>query len=127
MVKVIYSDRLVRITGKYIFFKRYYFPFGSKCIELSKIDYVEVLNSSMLNGQWRIHGSGDFRTWFPHDANRPKRDRIFVLHLHKGWRRIGFTVENSDALIDIFNNRNVPVRDKQPNNAISEVGAKTKV
>ena len=113
MAQVIYTDKLVRITENSIFFKRYYFPFGSKSIELSIIDHVEVLKPTVLNGKWRIHGSGDFRTWFPRDTDRSKRDRIFILHLHKKWRRIGFTVEHSDALISVFKDRNIPIIDKQ--------------
>ena len=35
MEKITYSDSLVRITEYSIFFKRYFFPFGSKRIELS--------------------------------------------------------------------------------------------
>jgi len=113
MAQVIYADKLVLITENSIFFKRYYFPFGSKSIELSIIEYVEVLKPSLLKGKWRIHGSGDFRTWFPLDTDRPKRDRIFILHLHKKWRRIGFAVEYSDALIGVFNNKNIPIIDKK--------------
>jgi hypothetical protein len=113
MTQVIYSDKLVRITENSILFKRYYFPFGSKSIEFSMIHRVEVIKSSLLNGKWRIHGSGDFRTWFPHDSDRPKRDRIFLLHLNRRWRCIGFTVENSDAVIDVFKDRSIPVIDKQ--------------
>ena len=108
---------MVRITDNSILFKRYFFPFGSKSIELSIIDHVEVLKPSLLSGKWRIHGSGDFRTWFPHDSDRPNRDLIFLLHLHDKWRRIGFTVENSGALIDIFKERNISIVDEQPNKA----------
>ena len=124
MEKITYSDSLVRITEYSIFFKRYFFPFGSRSIELSTIDHVEVLKPSLLNGKWRIHGSGDFRTWFPRDSDRPKRDRIFLLHLHKKWRRIGFTVENSDALIDVFKERNIPVIEEQPNKRLQTVADK---
>lgn len=114
MSQIIYSDRLIRITEDSIYFEEYYFPFGSKKVELSSIDRVEVLNPSLLTGKWRIHGSGDFRTWFPRDLERSKRDRIFILHLHKRWRRIGLTVENSDALLDIFKDRNILIQEIKP-------------
>jgi hypothetical protein len=77
------------------------------------IDLVEVLKSSLLSGKWRIHGSVDFRTWFPRDLDRLKRDRIFLLHLHKKWRRVGFTVENSGAVIGVLKDKGIPVIDKQ--------------
>ena len=53
---------------------------------------------------------GDFRTWFPHDKNRNKRDCIFILHRHEKWWRIGFTVENSEAVRDLLQVKNIPIK-----------------
>ena len=111
----IYADKLIRVTEKSILFKSYYFPFGSKRIGLSDIDHVEVIEPSLLSGKWRIHGSGDFRTWFARDLKRPKRDRLFIIHLRNRWRRIGFTVEGSDRLIDVLKDRNIVIKDRQAN------------
>lgn len=118
MANDIYADRLIQVTEKSILFKGYYFPFGSKRIELSDIDHVEVKESSLLSGKWRIHGSGDFRTWFPRDLKRPKRDRLFIIHLHNRWRRIGFTVEDSNRLIDALKDRNILIKDRQASESL---------
>lgn len=118
MANVIYADRLIQVTDKSILFKSYYFPFGSKRIELSDIDHVEVKEPSLLSGKWRIHGSGDFRTWFPRDLKRPTRDRLFIVHLHNRWRRIGFTVEDSHRLIDVLKDRNILIKDRQASESL---------
>lgn len=105
----IYFYGLGRVTEKCMIFVGCYFPFRSKTIELSLIDHVEVLMPSLMTGKWRIHGSGDLRTWFPRDRERPKRDHMFLLHLTKRWGRIGFTVEDSNALIDAFKEQSTPI------------------
>lgn len=110
MITTLYSDSLIQITDETILFRTCYFPFGAKNLELSKIAHVEVLKPTFMNGKWRIHGSGDFRTWFPRDVNRPGRDFIFLLHLKNKWRRIGFTAENSEAVTQIFEEKNIPVQ-----------------
>ena len=79
MTEVLYSDSLICITKNSIRFQQYYFPCGSKSIEISQIDHVEVLKPTLLGGKWRIHGTGDFRTWFPRDAKRPNRDLLLYL------------------------------------------------
>ena len=114
----IYADRLIEVTEKSILFKSYYFPFGSKRLELSDIDHVEVIEPTLLSGKWRIHGSGDFRTWFPRDMKRPKRDRLFIIHLRNRWRRIGFTVEDPDRLTDVLKDRNILVKDRLVNKSL---------
>ncbi len=95
MPRIIYSDKLIELTDKNLLFRHYYFPLGDKTIELKNIKRIEILKPTLMSGKWRIHGTGDFTTWFPWDAGRPNRDMIFRLTLHKGWLRIGFTVENS--------------------------------
>lgn len=117
MAPILYADNLIQITDNVIRFQRYYFPFGSKNLELSRIDHVEVLEPAFMNGKWRIHGTGDFRTWFPRDKNRPGRDCIFVLHLRGKWRRIGFTSENSEAVMRLFEQKNIPILYEKPGTA----------
>ena len=99
MAPILYPDNLIQITDHTIRFQRYYFPFGSKNLELPRIDHVKVPEPTQKNGKWRIHGTGDFRTWFPRDRNRPGPDCIFMLHRREKRRRIGVTSENSEAVI----------------------------
>jgi hypothetical protein len=118
MTEVCYSDSLICLTKNSIRFQQYYFPFGSKRIEISQIEHIEVFEPTISSGKWRIHGSGDFRTWFPRDANRPKRDLIFIMHRRDKWRRIGFTAEDSKAVIEFFKDRNILIKDRTPDKSI---------
>ena len=97
-----YHDKLVQITKEYILFHHYYFPFGSKQIKMDQIKEIKVFDPTLSSGKYRIHGTGDFRTWFPCDVKRASRDRIFVITKKKGWVRIGFTVEQSNLALLIF-------------------------
>ncbi|MFZ0181537.1 MAG: hypothetical protein WAL62_00160, partial [Methanoregula sp.] len=93
---ILYADHLVTITGESITFAYYSFPFaGSRTVAFSDIDHIMVMEPSLINGKWRIWGSGDLRTWFPLDIHRPSRDRIFLMTLKSRRTRIGFTVEDS--------------------------------
>jgi uncharacterized membrane protein len=99
-----YKDSLIEISQDNIIFKNYYFPMGSKSINLSQVEYVEAKSPTLGNGKWRLHGTGDlfFRIWFPADYNRPNRDMIFVMKIKKKWMKIGFTAENSQIVSGIF-------------------------
>ena len=78
-MKMIYQDHLVSITEDTIIFEHYYFPTGKqKVVRFSDIERIEVKKSTILNGRWRIHGTGNFKIWFPRDTNRSQRDRIFL-------------------------------------------------
>jgi hypothetical protein len=98
----VYSDKLVEITNNSILFRNYYFPLGSKRVAFSDVDTVEAKEASTRNGKWRIHGTLDFRTWFPRDWKRPGRDRIFFMSFPHSRRRIAFTVEDSGAVAKIL-------------------------
>ena len=100
-----YRDSLVEIADNTIVFKNYYFPAGSKTIRLTDVDYVEEKKLTFWNGKWRLHGTGDFRTWFPADYARPSRDKIFTMKVKDKWMRIGFTVTDSKAVSQIFRNK----------------------
>jgi hypothetical protein len=102
---VLYSDSLVEISTETILFKRYYFPFGAKRLKLSDIERVVVQEPTLTTGKYRLQGSGGWRTWFPMDLQRPKRNRIFVILLRNRWRRIGFTVEDEGAVEQILRQR----------------------
>jgi hypothetical protein len=102
----LYNDRLIAITDQGIVFHRYYFPFGGdRHVPFSDIESIQLRPPSLLGGSWRLWGSGDFRTWFPQDFARPSRDRIFLLCLRGRFRRIGFTVEDSQKVIEILKER----------------------
>ncbi len=99
-----HKDKLIEISGDTAVFKNYYFPTGSKSIKLSQVEYVEEKPPTLRNGKWRLHGTGDplFRIWFPADYDRPSRDKIFTMKVKNKWIRIGFTVENSLAVSELF-------------------------
>ena len=99
---VSYSDALVDINEQSIRLKNYYFPFGSRRVPFSEIIAVVVKEPTLLNGKWRRWGSGNLCTWFPPDLRRPWRDSIFIIQLASGWRRIGFTVEDSGRVRQIL-------------------------
>jgi hypothetical protein len=107
-MKMIYRDRLVSITEDTIVFEHYYFPTGkSKVVRLDEIEWIQVKKSTIMNGKWRIHGTGNFKTWFPRDKKRPWRDKIFFARLRGRWVDIGFTVEDSGQVENIFRNKNL--------------------
>jgi hypothetical protein len=100
---MIYKDKLIEISNKFILLKNYYLPFiGSKRVPFDKIKSVTVEKPSLLKGQFRIWGTGNFVTWFPLDLWRPSRDKIFIISLLGKTMRIGFTTENSETVIRIF-------------------------
>ena len=101
---LLYQDRLVRISGDAIEFLHYSFPFftSGRQVLLQDIDHIDVRKPTVRNGKWRIGGSGDLRTWFPLDWDRPSRDRIFHAFLKTRGMDVGFTVEDSAAVTAIL-------------------------
>ncbi len=100
---IIYKDRLLEIVGDKIIFKKYYFPsMKPKEVMITDIIKVEVKEPTIATGKYRFHGTGDFRTWFPMDMERNKRDKIFFMFLKTQRTRIGFTSENSEAIEKYF-------------------------
>jgi hypothetical protein len=104
-MSTIYKDKLIEVTDEGITFHRYYFPFGDRSIPFAQIERVEVGSPSVIDGSWRLWGTGDFRTWFPLDGERPKRDRIFVATVRDSSRRIGFTVEDAPQVERVLRER----------------------
>jgi hypothetical protein len=98
----IYSDSLVSINHSSILFRRYSLFEKDRLVLLSDIEKIVVKEPSLWNGKFRFHGTGDFKTWFPKDFQRYKRDKIFFAFIRNKWWRIGFTVENSPAVIKIL-------------------------
>jgi len=102
----IYSDNLISITETDITFRNYYLPFfRKKVVRIDEIEKIAVEEPSLLTGKWRLHGTGDFWTWFPMDVRRPTRDRIFIVTLKNGRFRIGFTAEDGARVEEIFRSR----------------------
>ncbi|MBI5607178.1 MAG: hypothetical protein HY879_27920 [Deltaproteobacteria bacterium] len=105
---VLYSDSLVVLTEDRILFEHYYFPIGGrKVVLLADIERITVEPPTLWNGKWRLHGTGNFKTWFPQDYKRPKRDRIFFATLRSQGVNIGFTVENGDQMEKILRDKNL--------------------
>lgn len=104
---VLYSDSLVEITEDTLCFRDYYFPIGSKCFRLADIENITAEKPNWLNGQFRIQGTSDLRTWFPRDWHRPSRSAIFTATLRGSSRRVGFTVENANSAEKIFRDKSL--------------------
>ncbi len=103
-----YTDRLVTITDEEIIFYNYYFLTGKKkTVKINDIEGVSVEKATILNGKYRIHGTGNFKIWFPKDYSRPKRDIIFIAYLKNQWFDIGFTVENGDHVEKLLRTKNL--------------------
>lgn len=103
---MLYSDSLVEIDNASICFKGYYFPWGgAKRVRFADIGKITTEKPDLSNGQWRLWGSGDLRTWFPKDWQRPARPAIFFAHLRGSSRRIGFTVEDIPQVEQILRDK----------------------
>jgi hypothetical protein len=103
-----YADRLVELSRNGMVLHHYYFPGWSKKISYGNIERIEIRKATLRTGKWRIWGTGDMRTWFPADLDRPKRDRIFIIYLKDHWRRIGFTAEDPDHLTGALQQTGIP-------------------
>lgn len=103
---MIYQDSLILITEDEVVFEHYFFPTGRpKAVRWKDIEWVEVKPSTLRNGRWRIHGTGNFRVWFPKDRQRPKRETIFLAKLKGRWMEIGFRVEHAEQVERVFRNK----------------------
>lgn len=101
--QVLYSDKLVEIKGDEILFHKYYFPtLSDKKLKYSEVEKIEIVQPTIKNGKFRYWGTGDFLHWFPVDNLRSKRNVIYILHKKNKRIRVGFTVENSELVIEIL-------------------------
>jgi hypothetical protein len=104
----IYSDELVDVDNNGICFRKYYFPSAkAKFVKFSDILIIEKKQPTLMNGKWRNWGTGDFKTWFPSDRNRSKRDCIFIARLATQRTRIGFTVENTKLFVEAIESKGI--------------------
>jgi hypothetical protein len=99
---VLYSDNLVTITGTAITFKNYSLLMKPRLVNFADIDHIDVREPSLTTGKYRMWGSGNFTMWFPMDAGRSSRDKIFHAYLKIRGMNIGFTVENSAVVTAIL-------------------------
>jgi hypothetical protein len=83
-------------------FHNYYFPFGKKTVPLNNIARIEEHEPTVMNGKWRLWGTGGAYGWFPLDFQRPSRDRIFYINQKNTAFLIGFTVKDSALVENIF-------------------------
>lgn len=103
-----YKDRLIEFKEDYFILKNYYFPsMTSKKILHSDIKKIEIKEPTLMSGKWRIFGTGNIRTWFPMDSQRPKRDKIFIITYQNKWFKTGFTVENSEKAEEILRQKDL--------------------
>jgi hypothetical protein len=102
MAKILYKDSLVEIRDDSITLKNYYFPFISKKVLFKDIENIEIKESTLFNGKWRIWGTGNFSYWFPLDFLRPSRKEIFLITYKNQQIKSGFTVVNSDKVENIL-------------------------
>ena len=102
---VLYADHLVTITGSSITFANYSLLMRPRCVAFADIDHIDVLEPSIYTGKYRMWGSGNFTMWFPMDAGRSSRDKIYHAHLNTRGMNIGFTVENSAVVTAILRSK----------------------
>jgi hypothetical protein len=101
-IQGIYADGLITITEDAITFHNYYFFGISKTVLFKNVEHIEAREPTIINGKWRIWGTSSFGGWFPLDWNRPTRDRIFYLKQKGKNFHIGFTVQDSLKVENIF-------------------------
>ena len=106
---MIYSDSLMEVSESGVRFRNYYFPMGSKSVPFADIISIESKPTTLLNGKWRLWGTGDFMTWFPRDWKRHQRSSIFFLRLASQKIRIDFTVENAEQFIRVIESKGMKV------------------
>jgi hypothetical protein len=104
-----YDDGRVACTDDALVIRWYYFPFGSKRIRYSDIRQVKRQPLTLMTGQWRIWGSGDFVHWANLDPSRPDKSVEFVVYLSSQWVRPVITPDNPDQVAAELAGRGVNV------------------
>ena len=81
MTFVSYDDGRIACTDDALVIRWYYFPFGTKRIRYADIQKVRRQPLTLMTGQWRIWGSGDFVHWANLDPGRTSKTDAFVVYL----------------------------------------------
>jgi hypothetical protein len=103
---ILYRDSLIEMSEDSLTLYKYYFPsLTSRIIPFGSIAKIEIKEPTFFSGKWRIHGTGNFKTWYPFDSSRPKRDKIFIIRYKNKWVQSGFTVENSEKVETILRDK----------------------
>jgi hypothetical protein len=102
---VLYSDKLVTITGNAITFNNYSLLMKPRRVNFADIDHIDVLEPSLTTGKYRMWGSGNLTMWFPMDAGRSSRNKIFHAYLKVRGMNVGFTVENSAVVTALLESK----------------------
>ena len=107
----LYSDSLVEITDHAILLRLYYFPIGLKRVSFADIESIAIESSPLpFRYQYRLWGSDDWRIWFACDWYRPTRNMVFKMKLKNQSMQVGFTVENSQAVLQILQRKQLQLQ-----------------
>jgi hypothetical protein len=99
----LYQDRYLEIHPDHLILNGFYFgPYGKKRIAFDSIQMIKIIDLNFWTGSYRIQGTGDFRTWFAFDTNRPSKEKAFIIHRTDKWWRIGFSAQDVPRVADIF-------------------------
>ena len=91
-----YDDGRVRVHGGELTLRGYYFPWGSKHIDVAAITELRRVELSAARGRARIWGTANPRYWANLDPGRPKKKVGFILELGKAVRPL-VTPDDPDA------------------------------
>lgn len=110
---IIYNDRYMELYPDYMILNGFYYgPIGRKKISFDSISKVKMIDLNFWKGSYRIQGTGDFKTWFAHDMNRPSKKIAFIIHRGRKWWRIAFSAEDVEKVASIFESKGLMVQTK---------------
>lgn len=100
-----YDDGRTRLDDDEILLRRYYFPFGrAKRIGWDEVRAARSTPLKLINGRWRIWGSGTPTVWLGLDGGRPKRTTLVTIDLGKRIKP-AFTPVDPVAALDVVERR----------------------
>ena len=103
-----YRDPLITADADGVTIRRYYFPIPlPKRIRWSRIRAVRREDMGGLSGQYRIWGSGNLRTYYNLDPQRPSKQVKFVLDTGR-WIRPAVTPDDPDAFAGVLTEHRLP-------------------
>ena len=103
-----YQDKLILLYDDSLILFKYYFPsLSPKTILFKDIKNIEVHKPTLFSGKYRLQGTGNFRTWYPFDGLRPKRNKIFIIKYVGKWMQSEFNVENSAEVESILREKKI--------------------